>query len=369
MAANTGVTLAKIRAGTASFKEDSATFSEEIKAVQKALKLMGFWGRSGAPDGKYEEYSVAAVRGFQSENNLPITGIMNKATLAKLESLFSFQLYAGHSKTPSVLAIATGFDYADQGTSGSAVTYIRTQLNKKGYKVAATGSFDADLAAVVKKFQADNGLSTVGRVGQQTYCVLSVAATATNWFSGGKANLNPAHLAKCGFSGVMLNRGISELNSALSTFGINTKEKVKHFLAQCMVETVTGTQVLEYGYRAGKGKVSGVSYSPYYGSGYLHLTWSDAYEKFHNYMKSKGTNDPKIFSPADYATQHVAINYPGRSAGWFWAEYKKINGINWNASAQDICAEVTKRVFSSKASPAAIAKRFEYYKQISAVLK
>lgn len=54
MATNTGVTLAKIRAGTASFQEDNSTFSEEIKAVQKAFKLMGFWGSSASPDGKYK---------------------------------------------------------------------------------------------------------------------------------------------------------------------------------------------------------------------------------------------------------------------------------------------------------------------------
>lgn len=369
MAANTGVTLAKIRAGTASFKEDNTTFSEEIKAVQKALKLFGYWGSSSAPDGKYGEYSVAAVRGFQSETNLPITGTMDKATLSRLENHFSFQLYPGHSKTPSMMAIATGFDYADQGTSGSAVTNIRTQLNKKGYKVAASGSFDAALATAVKKFQADNGLSQVGRVGQQTYCVLTTTATATNWFSGNKPNLAPGHLARCGFSGVILNRGILELNSALSTFGINTKEKVKHFLAQCMVETAAGTQIVEYGYRAGKGKVSGVSYSPYYGSGYLHLTWDYSYEAFRDYMKSRGTNDPKIVSPSEYATQHVGINYPGRSAGWFWDVYKKANEINWNASAYDICTALTKKIYGNNASSTVIAKRFEYYNQISAALK
>lgn len=133
MAANTNVTLAKIRSGTAVFQEDNTTFSAEIKAVQKALKLTGFWGSSASPDGKYGSYSVSAVKGLQSEYNLPTTGNLDKAALTKLEALFSFALYGGHSTTPSTMSIATGFDYADQGCSGVAVTAIRSQLIKKGY--------------------------------------------------------------------------------------------------------------------------------------------------------------------------------------------------------------------------------------------
>lgn len=367
MANNTGVTLAKIRAGTASFTEDNTTFSEEIKAVQKALKLMGFWGSPSSPDGKYGGYSVAAVKGFQSENGLTKSGTLDKATLAKLEGLFSFPLYGGHSNTPSQTAIATGFDYAGQGSSGSAVTAIRSQLISKGYSVAASGSFDAALTSVVKQYQKDNGLSQDGNVGQQTYCVLTISATSTNWFSNGKATLNPGHLARCGFSGVILNRNITELNSALATYGINTKEKVKHFLAQCMAETVNGTQVVEYGYQAGKGKISGVDYSPYYGSGCLHLTWDYAYEDFYNYMKSIGVTDAKIYTPSEYATQHVGINYPGRSAGWFWDKFKKLNTtIDWNGTASAICTALTQKIVGSSSSA---STRLGYYNKISAVLK
>lgn len=367
MAANTGVTLTKIRAGTASFKEDNTTFSEEIKAVQKALKLMGFWGSPANPDGKYGTYSVAAVKGLQSEYNLPKSGNLDKATLAKLEGLFSFSLYGGHSSNPTQMSIATGFDYASQGSSGSAVTAIRSQLIKKGYSVSASGSFDATLTSAVKQFQKDNGLDQDGIVGQQSYCVLTIAATSTNWFSNGKATLNPGHLARCGFSGVLLNRNMAELNAALATYGINTKEKVKHFLAQCMAETVNGTQVVEYGYKAGTGKVDGVDYSPYYGSGCLHLTWDYGYTDFYNYMKSIGVTDTKIYTPAEYATQHVGVNYPGRSAGWFWDKYKKLNTtINWQGTASSICTALTQKIVGSSATA---STRLGYYKKISEVLQ
>lgn len=284
-----------------------------------------------------------------------------------MEGLFSFSLYGGHSSTPTPTSIATGFDYASQGSSGSAVTNIRSQLIKKGYSVSATGSFDTALTTAVKQFQKDNGLTQDGSVGQQTYCVLTISATSTDWFSNGKATLNPGHLARCGFSGVLLNRNIVELNSALNTYGINTKEKIKHFLAQCMAETVNGTQVVEYGYKAGTGKVAGVSYSPYYGSGCLHLTWDYTYTDFYNYMKSTGVTDAKIYTPAEYATQHVGVNYPARSAGWFWDKYKKLNTtIDWNGSASSICTALTQKIVGSSATA---STRLSYYQKISNVLR
>lgn len=369
MAANTGVTLAKIRAGNATFREDNTTTSEEIKAVQKALKLLGFWGSSSAPDGIYGGFSVAGVRGFQNESGLTPSGIMDKATLVKLERLMSFSLYGGHSRTPSAEAISTGFDYANVGSSGSAVTHIRTQLRKKGYNVAASGSFDSTLASIVKQFQKDNGMSQDGSVGQQTYLVLSSSVTSTNWFTNGKATLSIGHLAKCGFSGALLNHNIAELNSALSQYNINTKEKVKHFLAQCMTETDKGTQLVEYNYKAGQGEVPGVGYSPYYGSGCLHLTHDYEYQAFRDYMKSIGVNDEKIFTPAAYATQHVGVTYTARSAGWFWDKYKKINStVNWSGTASSICTALTGKIYGSTSS-SAVQPRLNNYNKISAILK
>lgn len=295
---------------------------------------------------------------------------MDKNTLAKLENFFSFPLYGGHSKTPSELAIARGFDYADQGCSGNAVIQLRSQLIKKGYSVAASGAFDTALTSVVKQFQKDNGVKQTGNYGQQTYCVLMTSSLSTNWFVNGKATLTPGHLARCGFSGVLLNLGVNDLNIALNSFHINTKEKVKHFLAQCMAETVSGTQFVEYGYQAGRGKVENVSYSPYYGSGCLHLTWDYGYKDFYNYMKdSVGTNDAKIYTPSGYATQHVAFRYPVRSAGWFWDVYKNLNSnsvINWNGTASAICTELTKKIVGSSSSA---STRLEFYNKISTVLK
>lgn len=367
MAANTGVTLAKIRAGTASFKEDNATFSEEIKAVQKALELLGFWGSPAEPDGVYGAFSVAAVRGFQNEHGLSTSGVLDKATLAKLETAMSFSLYGGHSQNPSRYAILMGFDYAGSGSSGSIVTTIRSYLIQKGYSVTATGAFDSALASVVKQFQKANSLSQDGNVGQQTFLVLSTTSTSTNWFTNNQASLSAAHLARCGFSGAILNRNITELNSALHRSNINTKEKVKHFLAQCMAETVSGTRLVEYNYQAGRGAVSGVKYSPYYGGGYLHLTWPDAYQSFFNYMKTKGTTDAKIYTPAAYATQHVAYLYPGRSAGWYWSEYKHLNDASiWSQSAKDICTQLTKAIYGSEATSDI---RLGHYNKISAALK
>lgn len=217
---------------------------------------------------------------------------------------------------------------------------------------------------------AEYGVKQTGNYGQQTYCVLMTSSLSTNWFVNGKATLTPGHLARCGFSGVLLNLGVNDLNYALNTYHINTKEKVKHFLAQCMAETVYGTQFVEYGYQAGRGKVADVRYSPYYGSGCLHLTWESGYTDFYNYMKtSVGTDDAKIYTPSEYATQHVAFRYPGRSAGWVWDVYKNLNSntvVNWKGSASEICTTLTAKIVGSSSSA---STRLSYYNKISEILK
>ena len=134
-----------------------------------------------------------------------------------------------------------------------------------------------------------------------------------------------------------------------------------------MAETMYGTQFVEYKYQAGRGKVPDVKYSPYYGSGCLHLTWDYGYEGFYDYMKSIGVTDAKIYTPPEYATQHVGFKYPGRSAGWYWDEFKKLNTtINWNGSASEICTALTGKIVGSSSSA---STRLGFYNKISTILK
>lgn len=62
---NKGITLAQIRSGAKEFVLDNSTVSDDIRAVQVALRVLGYWGSPNNPDGSFGSYSVAATRGYQ----------------------------------------------------------------------------------------------------------------------------------------------------------------------------------------------------------------------------------------------------------------------------------------------------------------
>lgn len=356
------VTLADIRNGNGTWTLGTSQPSAEIQALQYALLYAGYWSGGDKRDGTYNVETVSAVKGFQViKNILPANGTLNQTTLKSLES-WSGTLSAVETTTPYIVYIRRGTQYAKVGDSGSTIDLIRGLLNQKGYTCAPTGAFDNQLLAVVKKFQGDFGLPITGNVAQKTIAVLDNNTSDTGWLTNGTVKLTTGLLARCGFEKQMIDDLVPKLNSALNTYGINTKQKVRHFLAQCMAETLYGAYPMETGYQVGIGDPT-KSYSPYCGGGCLHLTHQDAYKAFAQEM-----NDSSIIQTPTYATVKVAINYPTQSAGWYWRYYRKLDTVvNWNATDEAICTELTTKITGSSSGA---SKRFDYFKnKICPILK
>lgn len=236
---NKGITLAQIRSGAKEFVLDNSTVSDDIRAVQVALRVLGYWGSPNNPDGSFGSYSVAATRGYQKENGISVTGRMNKATLTHIEKSTGV-LYAGHKTTPSVSYISKGLDYAKLNDTGAAITTITTKLKNLGFLTASKSTFDSTVRTAVGNFQSQYGLSKDYTVGQGTYAAL-LNPSAANWFSNGKVSLTAGMLARCGFScTLLLPTFVTKLNAAMNNYGINTKVKARHFLAQVRAETANG---------------------------------------------------------------------------------------------------------------------------------
>ena len=104
-------------------------------------------------------------------------------------------------------------------------------------------------------------------------------------------------------------------------------------------------------------------YFPYYGGGFIHVTFDYVYRDFSTYI-----NDPKAFTPKEYATQHVAYTHPGTSAGWFLTVLKKTqwDRINWSAGEEKVCKAVTDVV---RGVGLPYKERYEFYKKIATILK
>ncbi len=361
---NYNVTLSQIRQGTAYFQLDNTTISNEIKAVQKVLRMMGYY-TGGTPDGKYGSGTQAAVKGFQNENGISVDGCIKRSTLLAIEN-WSGTIYATPTNTPTLDQVRKGLDTFSIGDSGSAINFIRSLLISKGYSCPSSGNYDTTLAGTISVFQSNMGLTADGVTGQATLAVLEDNISDTNWLVSGIVNLTAGKLARAGFTKILLRRDIvSQMNDMFNLYGINTKKKVRHYLAQFMAETQFGDSITEYIYKPGQ--MGTASYAPYYGAGCIQFTWENNYSAYSNY---KG--DPLILGSTqaekNYATQHVAIAYPADSAGYYWVYCRNIDSLlNWNSTNNEfLCRELTNIISGSYTTA---STRYSYYLAINAVLR
>lgn len=373
---NDTITLAMVRAGRGYYQYDQYNVvSKGVKVVQEALHMYGF---NLSADGKFGSTTKAVVTGFQLENGLTQNGFVNQETLLKLEA-WCGTLYETQPLQPAVKQIQYGLATLSSGDSGDAVILVRSLLKQHGYTCDASGSYNSALETVVKKFQQDKGIAVTGNVNQETLAVLQDLTADTAWLNGSTVSLTPGKLARAGFFGILIKpEVVADINNGLNKYGITTGEKVLHFLAQMMEETRESTNIMEDNYRPGEGYVGEKKpYSPYCGAGVLQMSWDYNYKAFSEHV-NKSTNgypeDLNIYpgqlkGNGMYATQHVALKYPGKSSAWFWDRGKMINDLDWSQSAKEISYAVTKKIYNENASIAVLDKRYQKYQEISAILK
>lgn len=257
---------------------------------------------------------------------------------------------ASSSEAPSIYAIRMGNGYLKVGDVGDSVITCRVLLNGKGYACNTTSdTYDSTLKSVVAKFQSAFGLTSDGLLGQATLAVLEDTTSDTGWFDNGVVKLTAGKLARLGFGKLVLQpSSVESLNETCNRYHITSKTKVRHFLSQGLIETDYGKTFMEYIYVPGKAAsaYTNCKYAPYCGGGFMQLTWEEGYNAFYKYMKeNRDTNDTQIYTPAEYATQHVANLFPFESAGWVWDVYKDLNTkiSEWaSLSADETVTKVTK---------------------------
>ena len=140
-------------------------------------------------------------------------------------------------------------------------------------------------------------------------------------------------LLRMGFDNISFASAM-ECVKAMNKSGIDTPEEKAHFFAQCYVEG--NLSLLEAGWLsedAAEAYRKSQPYYPYYGAGYIQLTWDYNYKAFSEYI-----GDPKIYSDGP---KYVAANYAWSAAGWFWAN-NNINDIIANGgTVKDVTRIVT----------------------------
>ena len=167
----------------------SRSSSEEIKALQQKLIAAGYSVGSTGADGKFGTETSAAIRKYQKDNNIPVNGNANIATITKLNSTTPTTPVTPTPTTPvtPVVPTTTPFNGSSSllqfGSEGQAVKDLQNRLMALGYDIGATtadGKFGSKTEAAVKKFQTDNGFTGTnidGKVGPQTNTALTTPKT------------------------------------------------------------------------------------------------------------------------------------------------------------------------------------------------
>lgn len=168
--------------------------SEVVLACQERLKELGYL--TTTPDGAYGSDTVAAVKQFQTRNDLVADGFLGPSTMVVLHQ---------SDAVPNGLML---------GDSGDSVKSVQKLLAKYGYLSSnnTTGYFGELTEAAVKAFQKKNGLVADGNVGKLTMAKLTgqSAVKATGESTGSSSSSGNS-------SGTSSNSGNTSINTVASS--------------------------------------------------------------------------------------------------------------------------------------------------------
>lgn len=176
-----------------------------VKKVQKRLIALGYL--SGSADGSFGNMTKDAVKAFQQNNGLKVTGKVNSTTLNKLNSSSAVKAGKSSSSSSSSSSSTSSDGTCSPGDTGAAVRKVQKRLIALGYlEGSADGDYGNMTKNAVKAFQKRNGLSVTGSVNSKTLARLnssdakkavsdsssSSGTEKVNWFKGG-SNIIPHH--------------------------------------------------------------------------------------------------------------------------------------------------------------------------------
>ena len=258
------------------------------------------------------------------------------------------------------------------GSKGSDVRLLQEKL-----RLTADGDFGPGTEAKVKAWQAANGLTADGIVGDVTWSKMFAPKKVVE-----SGTLNLAAL-----KGHIPDSVIAQIPDTAKKFGITTNLRLAHFLAQCGHESGGFKTVTEnlnysadglvkifgkyfnsttaagyarnpekiaskvYGNRMGNGNESTKEGFKFRGRGYIQLTGKENYTKFGKFIGEDIVSNPDL----------VATKYPLASAAFFFNSNKLWAICDKGADTATVTA-VTKRVNGGTIGLADRIKHFkEYY--------
>lgn len=130
-----------------------------VRTLQQALVDEGY---EIDVDGDFGDATAAALRDYQSNNDLTVDGIAGPDTWASL----------GYGDDDGAKASSGGHALLEVGSRGDAVRDLQAALAELGWELDIDGIFGDATDEAVREFQEENELDVDGVVGPLTWAAL-----------------------------------------------------------------------------------------------------------------------------------------------------------------------------------------------------
>jgi peptidoglycan hydrolase-like protein with peptidoglycan-binding domain len=176
------------------------TYSIQVEAVQRELAATGHF--RGLVDGVMGKLTANAIRKYQADNDLPVTGAPGKELLDHIRfrrkvlaaSEFTGSLPKdkglpakprGKPDVPKPAPLTAADTRKPKETGLPLVREVQQRLKRLGYEISLiTGEPDDELRSAVLLFQMEQGLSMDGVVGGELMSALKIAEASRSSTSG-----------------------------------------------------------------------------------------------------------------------------------------------------------------------------------------
>lgn len=311
---------------------------ERVRQLQEDLANVGI---AITADGIFGKQTDAAVRKFQAQQGLQVDGIVGFVTQTQLDQLNSGQSRGG-SDEPSNLTLQDVIYqklsiHFDEIYSGFLVkdrlfcAEIQTILRANHLLEDVDGIYGQKTKAALRKFKVSRQLSGGDVLGATTAKALLDAKLSVgilpNWKGGDK------------------NATVEAIIQEAHRQNITSQAQIAYIIATVQHETAESFQPVKEAYYlgepAGENHRKTLGYYPYYGRGYVQLTWDYNYRKYSDVLGLDLVNDPdlvmrpelSLFILVDGMKRGIFTgvkldDYISDNSVDFWSARKIINGID-----------------------------------------
>lgn len=309
---------------------------EDVTALQERLTDLGYY--SFRVTGVYQENTQKAVRAFQEDHGLEVTGTADAALqmlLFSADALPKATPVPAPTMNPADLAVEYPgkLQYNDTGDN---VSRIQTRLKDLGYYgIEVSGQFLGNTRNAVKEFQRQNGLTIDGVVGQATWQALFFDEEAVDVYATPRPSPSP--------SPVPYQIGVDLTNQVTTIYGLDEGGAYTEVIKQMVCSTGTASDPTPPGVYTLNGATARWCYFPKWGTHAQYWTRIDAYNAFHSVIYSEA--DPMMLKTGSYTglgkpASHGCIRLMVEDAKWIYTNCGK--GTEVHVYESELDEELTK---------------------------